>query len=318
LPVTATVLRFRETLVLSKKHVVVGLGELLWDLFPAGKQLGGAPANFAYITSLLGDEGLPASRLGNDTLGAEAMHRLAELGLSTEFIQQDSDHPTGTVKVEVDRAGQPRFEISEFVAWDFLDWTPQWQALAQRTDAVCFSTLAQRSEPSRVTMRSFLLATRSSAVRVCDVNLRQHFFTRQVVEESMKLATVVKLNHEELPRVMRLFELEHRNEEDSARHLLSSYDLNLLCVTRGNGGSLLISNNESESHEHPGFKVHVADTVGAGDAFTAALVHGYLRGQSLAQINERANRVGAWVASQAGGTPAPKAGNLEQTLAQIG
>ena len=118
--------------MLSRKRIVVGLGELLWDLFPAGKQLGGAPANFAYITSLLGDQGIPASRLGQDALGADAIRRLGELGLSTEFIQQDTDHPTGTVKVEVDRTGQPRFEISESVAWDFLEWTPQWQNLANR------------------------------------------------------------------------------------------------------------------------------------------------------------------------------------------
>jgi len=302
--------------MLTGKRIVVGLGELLWDLFPAGKQLGGAPANFAYITSLLGDEGIPASRLGQDDLGAEAIRRLGDLGLSTEFIQRDADRPTGTVKVAVDSAGQPRFEISESVAWDFLEWTPQWQHLAQRADAVCFSTLAQRSERSRSTMRSFLLGTRPSAVRVCDVNLRQAFFTPQVVAESMKLATIVKLNHEELPRVMRLLQLDDYGEKDSARHLLFSHDLELVCVTRGNNGSLLISRDECS--EHPGFKVKVADTVGAGDAFTAALVHGYLREEPLAQINETANRVGAWVASEAGGTPAPKVGGLKQRLKEIG
>ena len=131
----------------------------------------------------------------------------------------------------------------------------------------------------------------------------------------MKLATIVKLNHEELPKIMRFFELEHRGEEDSARRLLSSHDLKLVCVTRGNGGSLLVSADECS--EHPGFKVKVADTVGAGDAFTAALVHGYLRRTSLAQINETANRVGAWVASQSGATPAPKAGGLAQILAEM-
>ncbi|MGD1022357.1 MAG: carbohydrate kinase [Candidatus Sulfotelmatobacter sp.] len=300
----------------NTKNTIVGLGELLWDLFPAGKQLGGAPANFAYITSLLGDEGIPASRLGEDPLGHEAIHRLGELGLSTEFIQQDADHPTGTVKVEVDSSGQARFEIAKPVAWDFFDWTLQWQQLAQRTDAVCFGTLAQRSEHSCTTVRSFLLGTRPSALRICDINLRQTFFTAQVVAESMKLASIVKLNHEELPRVMRLVELEHRGEEDSARRLLTSYDLKLVCITRGTNGSFLVSANECS--EHPGFRVKVADTVGAGDAFTAALVHGYLRGTSLVQINETANRVGAWVASQPGGTPAPKAGDLNQSLAEIG
>jgi fructokinase len=303
--------------MLSKRHLVVGLGELLWDLLPAGKQLGGAPANFAYITSLLGDDGIPASRLGQDALGAAAIRRLGELALPTEFIQKDADHPTGTVQVEVDATGQPRFEISESVAWDFLDWTPQWQTLAQQADALCFGSLAQRSERSRATIGKFVLASQQrNAVQVFDVNLRQNFFSAQVLAESMRLATIVKLNHEELPRIMRLFELEHHRDEDSARHLLSLYDLKLVCVTRGQGGSLLIS--AEESSEHPGLRVKVADTVGAGDAFTAALVHGYLRGTSLAQINENANRVGAWVATQSGAMPTPKAADLAQALAEIG
>jgi fructokinase len=302
--------------MLTKRHIVVGLGELLWDLLPSGKQLGGAPANFAYITSLLGDNGIPASSLGDDALGTEAIHRLGELALSTSFVQKDPHHPTGTVRVEVDGAGQPRFEISENVAWDFLDWTPQWQQLAEQADAVCFGSLGQRSEQSRSTIRKFLLALRGNAVKVMDVNLRQNFYTAEVLAQSMKLATIVKLNHEELPRIMRLFELESRGQEDSARRLLSSYNLKLVCITRGNGGSLLWS--AEECSEHPGFKVKVADTVGAGDAFTAALVHGYLRGTPLAEINETANRVGAWVASQSGATPAPNPAGLARTLAEIG
>jgi fructokinase len=299
---------------MSKRNIIVGLGELLWDLFPAGAQLGGAPANFAYIASLLGDKGIPASRLGQDSLGEQAIRRLEELGLSTEFIQQDADHPTGTVKVEVDRTGQPRFEIAESVAWDFLESTPQWQKLAQQADAVCFGSLAQRSEQSRATISRFLLAMRKSAVRVLDVNLRQNFYSMEVLAESMKLATIVKLNHEELPRMMSLFDLEARGEEASARQLLS-HEVKLVCVTRGSSGSLLVS--ATECSEHPGFRVKVADTVGAGDAFTAAMVHGYLRGTSLAQINEIANRVGAWVASQSGATPSLKPDGLAQTLAEI-
>lgn len=301
--------------MLTKRQMVVGLGELLWDLLPAGKQLGGAPANFAYITSLLGDDGIPASRLGQDALGAEAIRRLIELALPTEFIQIDAEHATGTVKVEVDRTGQPCFEISESVAWDFLDWTPQWQKLAQQADAVCFGSLAQRSERSRSTIRRFLLALKPAAARVFDVNLRQNFYSKEVLAESMKLATIVKLNHEELPRIMHLFEVEHRGEQDSAQRLLSSHDLKLICVTRGNGGSLLVS--QDECSEHPGFKVKVVDTVGAGDAFTAALAHGYLRKTPLAQINDIANRIGAWVASQPGATPAVKPGGLAPSLADI-
>lgn len=300
---------------MTGKRQIVGLGELLWDLLPSGKQLGGAPANFAYITTLLGDAGIPASRVGRDDLGDEALNRINQLGLSSAFIQRDPMHPTGTVKVEIDSSGQPRFDILKPVAWDFLEWTPAWRQLAKDADAVCFGSLAQRSSQSRPTIKSFLQATCPETLRIFDVNLRQNFYTAQILTESMKLATIVKLNHEELPKIVHLFELGYRDELDSARHLLSLHDLKLVCVTRGRGGSLLISRDEH--NEHPGFKVKVADTVGAGDAFTAALVHGYLRGAPLAQINETANRVGAWVASQSGAMPAVEPGGWAQALARI-
>ncbi len=298
-----------------EKYTIVGLGELLWDLFASGKQLGGAPANFAYITNLLGDTGIPASRVGQDALGDEALKRLSKLELSAAFVQSDPIYPTGVVKVEIGDGGQPRFQILEPVAWDFMEWAVDWQRLASEADAVCFGSLAQRSARSRTTIRNFLYTTRREAVRIFDVNLRQNFYSREVLEESMKLATIVKLNHEELPKIMRIFELENGGEQDAAQRLLSLHNLKLVCVTRGNCGSLLIS--PDEGNEHPGFEVKVADTVGAGDAFTAALVHGYLRKTPLAQINETANRVGAWVASQSGATPALKPEGLEQTLAEI-
>jgi fructokinase len=297
---------------MAKRYTTVGLGELLWDLLPTGKQLGGAPANFAYITSLLGDQGIPASRLGRDANGAEAIQRLTDLGLPTGFIQKDPAHPTGIVKVELDNTGQPRYEICESVAWDYLEWTPQWQTLAADADAVCFGSLAQRSEQSRFTIRDFLKATRSSAIRVFDVNLRQNFFTADVLADSMKLATIVKLNHEELPRIMQLFQQEHHSEESSARHLVEMYGLKLVCVTRGDGGSVLAT--AGACSVHPGFRVKVADTIGAGDAFTAALIHEHLHGAPLARMNEVANRVGAWVASQVGATPRVKPQELKAIL----
>jgi fructokinase len=302
--------------MLKRQHIVVGLGELLWDLFPSGKQLGGAPANFAYITNLLGDTGIPASRVGGDSLGDEVFQHLAQLGLNSDFVQRDPVHPTGTVNVAVDNGGQPRFEIAEGVGWDFLEWTPKWQKLAKDIDAVCFGSLGQRAPESRATILNFLRATRSDAVRVFDVNLRQHFYSLEIIAESMALATIVKLNHEELPRLMKLFGLEHHDEQDSARRLLATHNLKLICITRGNNGSLLLS--REECNEHPGFKVKVADTVGAGDAFTASLTHGYLRQTPLAEINETANRVGAWVTSQPGATPRVKENGLAETLAEIG
>ena len=298
------------------KYKVVGLGELLWDLLPAGKQLGGAPANFAYITSLLGDEGIPASRLGNDALGQEAAQRLGELNLPTDFVQQDSTHPTGTVKVELDKTGQPCFEISESVAWDFLEWTPQWQQLAAQVDAVCFGSLAQRAEQSRSTIGNFVAATRPDAVRIFDVNLRQHFYNAEILSQSMQAATIVKLNHQELPRIVQLLGLNYVSEEASAKLLVETCNLKLLCITRGSDGSLLT--DSSRSVAHAGFRVKVADTVGAGDAFTAAMVHEYLRGASLEQMNDTANRVGAWVASSIGATPRIQAEELSEKLANLG
>ena len=289
-------------------RTVVGLGEVLWDLFPEGKQLGGAPANFAYITSLLGDRGIVASRIGNDVLGSELEQRLGTLGLESSYLQLDSAHPTGTVRVRVDQAGQPKFEITELVAWDFLEWTSAWESLAQQADAICFGSLAQRSPSSRETIHKFLGAARQGTARIFDVNLRQAFYSSKLLSESLKLADIVKLNAEELPRVVELLGIPHHGEQPSAQRLRLAYGVKLICITRGALGSLLIS--ESERDEHPGFRVKVADTVGAGDAFTAALVHHFLRGASLEAMNDAANRMGAWVASQVGATPPPDAVQL--------
>ena len=292
----------------GRKRTIVGLGELLWDLLPNGKQLGGAPANFAFITSLLGDEGVVASRIGDDDLGNKVLHRLSALKLNAAFVQRDQIHPTGSVHVQIDSSGQPQFEIAESVAWDYLEWTCQWQTLAQQADAVCFGSLAQRSATSRSTIRQFVQAMRDDMLRIFDVNLRQSFFTPEILADSMRLADIVKLNHEELPRIMGMFDLTHVDEQSSARRLLALHNLKLVCVTRGCRGSLLVS--QKEWSEHPGFEVKVADTVGAGDAFTAAIVHQYLRSASLRGMGNMANKVGAWVASQVGATAAPRNGDI--------
>lgn len=291
------------------KHIIVGLGEILWDVFPAYKQLGGAPANFAYIASLLGDEGLVVSRVGTDPLGSEVVERLSGLALNTSYLQRDSEHVTGTVKVDIGSDGQPRFEIIRGVAWDFLSWNRDLEALAARAHAVCFGSLAQREPQSRATIQRFVDATRKDALRIFDVNLRQSFYSPEVLIASAEKSDILKLNHEEVPVVMKVLDGPELEEHNAAQWLLDHFALKLVCVTRGGKGSLLLTPNDF--HEHPGHRVKVVDTVGAGDAFTATLVHHYLRGSGLAEMNDAANRMGAWVASKAGATPAPDAGIVE-------
>jgi fructokinase len=298
------------------KKRVVGLGEVLWDLLPTRACLGGAPANFAYITTLMSDRGIVASRVGNDMRGSEALRRMKEIGLDVDHVQTDREHPTGTVKVELDDKGQAQFEIAHPVAWDFMEWTSDWHDLAEKADAVCFGSLAQRSEKSRNAIRQFLAATSPSAVKIFDVNLRQSYYSADILSDSLKRADIVKLNDEEMPTVMRLGKLPRGDELESARRLSEEYEIKLVCVTRGTRGSLLVRG--AESSQHPGFRVKVADTVGSGDAFAAGLVHEYLRGAPLDAMNEAANRVGAWVASEVGAMPTPKRGTLEESLAEIG
>ena len=297
------------------KKRVVGLGEVLWDLLPGRACLGGAPANFAYITTLMGDQGIVASRVGEDSRGIEALRRMEELGLNIDHVQTDPEHSTGTVKVHLDGNGQAGFDIAHPAAWDSLAWTPDWDRLAETADAVCFGSLAQRSETSRASIRRFLAATSPKTLNVFDVNLRQSYYSQEILSESMRFADIVKLNDEELPKVMSLGKLAHKDEFSSAQGLIEEYDLQIVCITRGVRGSLLVRGREVS--EHPGFKVHVADTVGSGDAFTAGLVHEYLHGASLDLMNEVANLVGAWVASEVGAMPTPKRGALEYSLAEI-
>jgi fructokinase len=300
---------------MSSTHTIVGLGELLWDLLPGGRQLGGAPANFAYFANLLGDRGIVASRVGDDELGRAAARRLRELGSSAEYLQYDSSHPTGAVQVRVDATGQPEFEIARPVAWDFLQWTAAWKQLAREADAVCFGSLAQRSPASRETVLQFVRSTRRQALRVFDVNLRPPFYSAEVLAASLPLADIVKLNHDELPVMARLLEIPFRDERSAAQALLRLHKVRLVCATRGGCGSLLVSNEGAV--EHPGFRVAVADTVGAGDAFTAALVHHCLEKASLEEMSEAANRAGAWVASQVGATPVPANGDLQAALGAL-
>ena len=301
----------RHSSFATRSFTVVGLGEVLWDLLPGGRQLGGAPANLAYHAAALGNRGIVAGRVGVDPPGDEVCTCLTGLGLTTRYIQRDPDRPTGTVRVQLGAGGQPDFAIAEDVAWDTLDWTSEWAALAADADAICFGSLAQRSAASRETIYRFLRAARPDAVRLFDVNLRHGggesppaFYSPDVLDISLRRATLVKLNDDELPHVARLLGLEVTDDEDdetTARRLLDVYELALVCVTRGARGSLLVT--EEKAVAHPGYPVQVADTVGAGDAFAAAVVHHWLRGASLEAIGDAANRLGAYVATQAGATP---------------
>lgn len=301
---------------LNAPLTIVGLGELLWDLFPAGRQLGGAPANFAYCSHLLGDNGTVVSRVGADELGNDIRESLATFGLSDDFVQTDDEHPTGTVKVRLDKAGQPDFTITDPSAWDFLEWNAPLQHLAKSADAVAFGTLAQRSPVSKQTIRTFLDTLRPDAAKVFDVNLRQTFHSADVLRESIARSTIVKLNQDEVPKVAMLLDLPVKDIRAFGREVLDHFNLPLICITRGEQGSLLLS--ATEEHDHLGYRVKVRDAVGAGDAFTAGLVNQVLHGVPLAEANDFANRMGAWVASNSGAMPPAPDDGLHSALADIG
>jgi len=294
-----------------KEHpVVVGLGEVLWDLLPGGKQLGGAPANFAYHAQALGAAAYVVSCVGADDLGDEILTRLDSLDLNRDHVAVDDEHPTGTVSVALDADGKPQYAIHENVAWDFIHPRPAMLGLAEMADAVCFGSLAQRSAVSRAAIRDFVAATREDCLRIFDVNLRQHYFHIDTIAPGLTWATVLKLNDEELPVVARLLSIDGTGEEILGT-LCRRFNLNLIALTKGGAGSLLFS-PERRSIQ-PGLPVEIADTVGAGDAFTAVLAMGLLAGLDLDAINRHANRVACYVCSRHGATPAMPAELLQFT-----
>ena len=279
----------------------VGLGELIWDMLPEGRRLGGAPSNFAYMARLLGNRSAVASRVGQDALGREARARLEAAGVSTEFIQVEPAHPTGTVGVRIGERGEPTFTVNGNSAWDYLEWNSSWDELAAHVDCVCFGTLGQREARARETILRFLGRVRPAALRVFDVNLRHSFFTPEMLARSLALSSVVKLNEDELRLAASMLDLRGDDERKLAQDLLARFKLDLVALTRGERGSLLVSAEGTSEHE--GFSVEVADTIGSGDAFAAALAHCRMRGATLELSNEIANRVGSWVATQPGATP---------------
>jgi fructokinase len=288
-------------------HRVLGIGELLWDVLPEGPRLGGAPANFTVMAGRLGCHASILSRIGRDDFGRKAVELLDPMPVDTEFLQVDAAHETGCVTVAL-KDGQAEYVIHEPAAWDFLELSDEWVQLAERADAICFGSLAQRSRESRQTIQTLAAQTSSSCIRVFDVNLRAPFYSSEVVQESLELATVMKMNDAEVPVVLGLLGLPEFDEQEpgalraGAERLLMEFPtLRMVAVTRGGNGSLLVTRDACD--EHPGVSVRVADTIGAGDAFTAAMTHSLLRGADLAALNEAGNRWGGWVASQAGAMP---------------
>ena len=285
----------------SQPRRVVGLGEALWDLLPGGKQIGGAPLNFAYISFLLGEQAAIASRIGTDPLGDELEHELSARGIEIGGLQRDTSLPTGTVNVMISADGQPQYEIGRPVAWDALESTSDWEELARQADTVCFGTLAQRSEQSRRAMAAFLAATRGECVRIFDLNLRPPFYSRDTVLDSIRLATIVKCNEKELAEVSSLTGLPVGVSPQDLATFASQLGVELICVTRGERGSLLAT--PQQVVEHPGFPVKVVDTVGAGDAFAAAVARCWGLRVGLERTSVVANLWAGWVASQHGAMP---------------
>jgi len=278
------------------RPVVVAVGELLWDLLPDGKQLGGAPGNVVHHARSLGADAALISRVGRDALGDEAAARMEGL----ETIQRDDVAPTGTAAVSVDPQGQPRFTLAPDVAWDRIEADGPALRVAARADAICFGTLAQRSAGSRAAIRTLLGACGRDALRILDLNLRDPFWTEEIVLGSLSLATAIKVNDDELDRCSGMLQLSGSPRE-RVEALARRFGLKLVAVTRGSRGSLLYA--DGVWSDHPGLRVQVRDAVGAGDAFTAALILGTLRGHPLDGINRHANEVGAFVCTQAGATP---------------
>ncbi len=281
--------------------VVVGLGEVLWDVFPDGPRFGGAPANFACSAAGLARGRFDiamVSAVGTDVLGHLAIASLVEHQVNVAAVSQIHT-PTGQVHVQLDEQGHATYEFAADVAWDRLEWSNELEQLAHRTDAVCFGTLGQRSEVSLATIRRFVAATRPTALRILDVNLRPPFVSDAIILDSLRLANILKLNDEELSVLARLFGLTGSPAE-MLRRLADKFAFQVVALTRGVNGAILIQGEEIS--EHPGVAAHVVDTVGAGDAFTAALALGLLDGRDLETINQTACEVAAFVCSQSGAT----------------
>lgn len=281
-----------------KDYLVIGLGEALWDMLPEGKKLGGAPANFAYHASQFGLKGVAVSAIGQDALGDEIIEALDAKGL--KYYIERLSYPTGTVQVTLDEKGIPQYEIKTDVAWDNIPYTAELDAMAKQCRAVCFGSLAQRHAVSRETINRFLdnMPEDEGQLKIFDINLRQQFYNKEVLENSFRKCNVLKINDEELLVVSKMFDIESTDFEVICRELLAEYQLKMLILTCGVDGSYIFTEHITSFQPTP--KVEVADTVGAGDSFTGSFCAAILKGLPITQAHELAVKVSAFVCTQQG------------------
>ena len=281
--------------------VVVGMGEALWDVLPEGKKIGGAPANFAYHVSQFGLSSCVVSAVGDDALGKEIVENFTSKGLNQ--LIAEVPYPTGTVQVEIDQAGVPQYEIKENVAWDNIPYTEALEDLAKKTKAVCFGSLAQRNVVSRETISRFLdaMPRHDDSLVVFDVNLRQGFYNKEILCNSMEHCNILKINDEELVTVSRMFGYPGIDLQDKCWILLGKYNLKMLILTCGINGSYVFTPGNVSFQPTP--TVEVADTVGAGDSFTAAFIASILRGKTVIEAHSRAVQTSAYVCTKKGAMP---------------
>ena len=286
---------------MDKDKVVVGMGEALWDVLPEGKKIGGAPANFAYHVSQFGLPSCVVSAVGDDPLGKEIIENFTAKGLN--FSLAEVPYPTGTVQVEIDQAGIPQYDIKENVAWDNIPFTENLKELAKNTVAFCYGSLAQRNIVSRTTINEFLdaMPKNDDNLVVFDINLRQGFYTKDILCNSMNRCNILKINDEELVTISRMFGYPGIDLQDKCWILLGKYNLKMLILTCGINGSYVFTPGNVSFLPTP--KVEVEDTVGAGDSFTAAFIASILKGKSVAEAHHKAVETSAYVCTQKGAMP---------------
>ena len=291
---------FKRSIIMNT-DIIVGLGEALWDVLPEGKKLGGAPANFAYHTRQFGFNSVAVSAVGEDKLGDETLAALDEKGL--EYDMARVPYPTGTVQVTLDEEGIPTYDIRENVAWDNIPFTPELEELARNCRAVCFGSLAQRNVVSRETIHKFLdtMPSDNGRLKIFDINLRQNFYTKEVLCDSLCRCNVLKINDEELVIIGRMFDYPGLDMRNKCWLILGKYNLDMLVLTCGTNGSYVFTPGNVSFQETP--KVDVVDTVGAGDSFTGAFCSGILKGMSVAEAHKMAVDVSAYVCTQSGAMP---------------